>query len=517
MSKAISRFLGLIGLSTILIACSMGGGETGTGYDTPTTTEGVITRFGSVYINGIRYTTESATVLNDDVETNESFLKIGMLVTLEGSINTTGSEGRANTIRFEKDVEGEVIENNYATSKTLNVLGQTVHIDNDTIFDSKSTTITSFDLITAGNVVEVSGFSSGDGQIYATRVEVKSDTRETAQEIEIQGQITNLNGTSFNIGTLSVSAANAEFEDMLVTDLANGLFVKVKSKLALSNGILLAEKVKLKSRKISLDQEDEELELAGAITSIEDTNTIYVNGRRIVINDQTELENVSLEDLAVGLKVKVKANVIGDEIIAEELEARKVSNTKTEGLITSIDPVALSITVNGLELLINANTRFKDDSDSDENENRYFNFDHLAVGDKVELSFYVETNTGLNIITRLEREEKESSGDSSGSEDESGSENDGSDGSSDSSDETNSDDSDDGSSQNNDETSEWESKGIISALDTINQTFMLDNILIDYGKYNSDENLIDGVEVEVQGIIENGIWYSIEIEVEDDS
>lgn len=509
-------------VTTLLSACSMGGGETGTGYDKEHTTQGVITGFGSVFVNGVKYETNKTKVLVDDTESTESFLKVGMVVTLDGLVDVDTNRGLATKIQFDRDVEGEVLENNIALNGTLDVLGQTVHIDIDTIFESQVVDVTQIELVAPGNLVEVSGFSDGSGEIYATRVEVKQAV-SASQSMEIKGEIKNLNGLQFEIGSLTIDASTAKFDDnMTQADLANGLLVKVESNQALVNGVLVASEVKRKEKFIKRAQpdveEDEEVEIEGVVTQIIDDSTFFVNGQRVSVDiSVVELEDITLNDITIGTRLKIEGVIDTNGLItATEIKGKKQSNSKLEGRITSINTTNQTFIVNGIEVMVTAETRLKDDADdSDENERRYFNFNNLAIGDKVEFSFYTDSTTGMNIVTKLEREVKEISSEDENSDESSSDEVD----EGDSSDDSIDDDSDSSSSGNEDESEEqddqWERNGIVTQLDIDNQTFVIEGVTIDYSMAEDFDGFAEGDEVEVDGIIQNGIWLAMEIDVKD--
>lgn len=90
------RSLLVIALSSALAAC--GGsdsstdsstGDNGGGNETASSTivtEGVITGFGSVYVNGERYRSDNATIALDNAQSGtESDLKVGMVVKMKAT------------------------------------------------------------------------------------------------------------------------------------------------------------------------------------------------------------------------------------------------------------------------------------------------------------------------------------------------------------------------------------------------------------------------------------------------
>ena len=352
----------------------------------------------------------------------------------------------------------------------------------------------------------MSGFSDSTGNIYATRIEVKADVRSDTTEIELKGIVTNYNSTTgiFTLGTLQVNAQNATFKNMQASDLADGILVKVKSASPLANGILLADEIKLKEKeKISVSTNTEEIEIEGVVTNVVSSTEIYVNGRHVLIDNNTEVSNLNVNNLNQGMRIKVHGMLDeNSRLLAQEIEGQNTSKTSLEGAITAVNVTNRSFTLNGMEFFVSASTRYNDDSESDDYEQRYFNFANLNIGDQLELSFYVDSN-GKNIITKLERKtnsrvqaEEESSGEQNNNGENPGNGN------------------TESQEGNGGVNSEWESQGTISDIDTSALTFTFDGILVDYSRITDTSFITDKVEAEIHGVIENGIWYATEIDIE---
>ena len=175
--KLTSAILLALGLTLSLSACNVElnvDGETVADFNVTKT--GIISNLDNdMTVNGTSYNTNNATVIVDGVETDVSSLKEGMLVTVTGTESADGT-ANARTISFTDDVEGMVLNSSVDASGTrvLNVLGQTVLVDANTVFESNDTNDVSTDDIDFGNIVEVCVYSNGNGDIQATRVDVKS-------------------------------------------------------------------------------------------------------------------------------------------------------------------------------------------------------------------------------------------------------------------------------------------------------------------------------------------------------
>ena len=163
--------------SALIAAC--GGGASGTvaGIDgggalppmaTGVTSQGPITGFGSIIVNGVRYDTSGATFTIDGVAGTEADLAVGQIVTVQGTLNSNGTTGVANTVLFDDAVEGPIESIDLGTSSMV-VLGQTVIINGDTSFEDDISP-RSLDGLSPGDVVEVSGYRNSSDEVVATRI-----------------------------------------------------------------------------------------------------------------------------------------------------------------------------------------------------------------------------------------------------------------------------------------------------------------------------------------------------------
>lgn len=224
---------------------SAGGGISGTGAGV--VTYGEITGFGSVIVNGITFDMSGAGVMLDDDPGDETQLRIGMMVRVEGEFDANDiTRGRAHRVYYMKDLEGPVSDIDY-TNKTFVALGQAVVVSARTHFEH----VSRLDQLNVGNIVEVSGIMDVNGNIQATFVELKKPSFVPGDdEIEIKGTIGNLNPNdrTFVLKGLIVDYRNALLEDVPNGILADGMFVEVKSRQGIVGGRLIASEVELESK-----------------------------------------------------------------------------------------------------------------------------------------------------------------------------------------------------------------------------------------------------------------------------
>ena len=403
---------GIIGLA----GCGGGGGG-GDSSSNSVTSSGVITGFGSIYVNGIKYETGSSSYSLDDGDDgieSEDELEVGMVVTVTGTLNADGMTGTAAHIEYDDELEGIVSANNVNGGVgTLVVMGQTVTVDAETefenddgILDSTGTLIDSIDMIETGNIIEVSGYSDGMGSIYATYIEVEDDAHSPGEEIEVKGFVDDSDSTDmlFMIGDLPVDFGNAGLPDGIPV---TGDYVEVKSTEGFVNATLIASEIELEDDVDDIDgNEGDEVELSGTVTTVDPD--IRIGTQLIIINDATDFEHGSREDIVEGIDLEVEGHLDADgALVAEKMEFDTEGDHEIEGLVEAVSGTGAqgSITVSGLPLLVNADTVMLDEQDNYVTPERRFGLDDLGIGDYVEIHYY-EDGTGSNLVaTKVERED----------------------------------------------------------------------------------------------------------------
>ncbi|GGF77385.1 DUF5666 domain-containing protein [Alteromonas lipolytica] len=357
---------------------------------TTTVKSGVITGFGSVYVDGERYTTDETSItINGEAGASIESLKVGMRIALTSS--DSGSTPGAATITYESDVEG-VIQTIDRLSGRIQIAGVTISYDDLTHFIA-----TSENTLSVGDRIEVSGYALADGTFYATYIEIENEL-QPSQSQTVSGVVSELDTTAqqFYIGSTLVDYSQASAEGAL----ANGLQVKVEG--LFSDGVLTA--AELKVRVVSYEDNDDvaEAEIEGVLTAVDPaSNTLELYGQTYTYTSSTAFEDGTVDDLLAGAIVEIEVAYANGEQTVTKVEFKKqnLADGKVKGVITAIDTEAGSITVNNSVYVVNNQTRYEDDDD------QYVALSFLQVNDKVELVYQTVDET--NIVLRLERENDE--------------------------------------------------------------------------------------------------------------
>lgn len=268
------------------------------------------------------------------------------------------------------------------------ILGQTVEVNADTTIDDDGGL--TFDTLQLNDVIEVSGFNSTTGLI-ATHLELQ----DNALEIEITGEIENLNPASFEINGFAVSYdVNTELDD--IAALANGLLVEVEGQLNGLGDTLIAAKIEGEDRGFADDMNEAEIE--GAIYDYDPLDNIFKIQGQIVDASAAELYPSTLV-LASDLIVEAEGHIVGDILYADEIEqkGRKIKLYATLSAVGT-DTVSFNFNSTNIDARVNHQTEIEDDIGATE-----ITLSDLSAGDFVELEAF---DDGSGVINAVEVERK---------------------------------------------------------------------------------------------------------------
>ncbi len=364
---------------------------------------GVITGFGSVFIDGTRFNTDDATFSKDDDEVTQDDLSVGMVVELQGDLDAR----TATMVKFEEDIKGPV---DAVSADELTVMGQTVVITPQTIFDDNLDPAT----INVGDVLEVSGLRGVADVLEASFIEDK--TGDAINAYKVIGQVRDHDGTgqTFRIGDLVVDYSIAELDDIAAP--GDGMTVEVKdSNLAYNPGDLTLLATKVEPAGLGegglpdddddnggnddgddRDDDDREYQVEGLITAIVDDMTFELAGIVVHHDANTEFEYGDVTRLAVGTRVEVEGTPgENGSINAREIEFSD-NGAGVDGIIELTNMDDNTLVVFGVTVEVRPGAELEDDDGS-------ISFADLSVGDFVEVEG-IETGDRV-FASEVERDE----------------------------------------------------------------------------------------------------------------
>ncbi len=364
---------------------------------------GPISNFGSIFVNGVRYDTSSATFTVDDAPGTESDLAVGQIVIVKGEIDEDGVNGMADEVIYDDALEGPVSAIDLGAG-TLTVLGQVVIIEASTSFDDDFP-VAGLEGVQVGDIVEVSGFVDGNGNIVATRIELDDDN----DDFERKGVVAALDDVAqtFNLGNLEVDYSAAMLEDFPGGVISNGDLVEAEGTLDPNDANrLLATKVEFEDP-LEEFEDDDDVEIEGLITRFVDATDFDVNGVPVTTDGDTEFENGVAADLGLNARVEVEGEFTAEGVVlADEIEFEDENDTVVAAAVDSIDAAAGTLQILGITITTDARTRFEDKSSAA--DGTPLTLSDINVGDYVEV-VGSESPAGSDAVVAavLEREDDE--------------------------------------------------------------------------------------------------------------
>ncbi|MEN0039053.1 MAG: DUF5666 domain-containing protein [Cellvibrio sp.] len=397
LSRLFAPLFALI-TAAILIGCGGTGGSQTAGIDgsgapvAGNNSNGTISGFGSVIVNGVKYESDKAQILINGQTATEDDLRVGYQVSITGSIANDGKT-TAEKIEFVPTLIGEITAID-VDNKRVTVLGQTVLITNNTIFDSaiKPSNING---LAVGQRILVSGAVASDGTISATRIELATDKAQ-----QIMGQVAHLTSNSFTLNGTTVVYSGAQLINLDNNRLINGATVTAIG--ALTDNQLQATQVIGVNKTL---RNRDKVDIEGFVTRFVSATDFDVAGISATTTNQTKFEDGTIADLRLGAQIEIEGSVNASGIlVANAIEFEQDVNNKISGLVSSINLTNTTgiisgvITIDGIAITTNHQTRYEDKK----LDLKRFNLSSLVQGDLVEVTGY-STAAGF-IATKIERE-----------------------------------------------------------------------------------------------------------------
>ena len=350
--------LALIGGAAALSGCGGGGGDAGFGSasvgsgGTGSFSSGAITGFGSIIVNGVRFDDSRAQVTDDDGALhNAGDLRLGMVVSIVASDVSASATASATSISFGSELRGPI---DSIGAQSLVVLGQTVNIGANTVFDNGITG--GMAGLTVGQIIEVHGFvDPATNQILATRIE----SNATAATLKLQGQVQALDTTAktFTLGTTTISYAGIAAA-ALPDNLANGLLVRAVLARTPATGTRSALSLRTVERRVG-DHGNAEVE--GTVTAFTSASSFSVNG--VAVDASKAAFPNGSTGLALGARIEVKGRTSNGVLVASQVKVENENEIEhgefeLHGAISNLDVNLKSFVVRGVTVTFAATVRF---------------------------------------------------------------------------------------------------------------------------------------------------------------
>lgn len=320
----------------------------------------------SLTVNGFEFKVLASTVILDQANNFITFgdLRTGMLVEVRGDRLADGALA-ATRIQIESNTNREIEIKGFIdrlTDNSVTVLGVTFSVDDATVVLDENNVRTSFSTLRTGMLVEVKGFATAAGVLYAGRIKIEDFNRD---EIELRGLITALNtaerfidvaGLRFFV-TAATEIIGKNGELLPFEALQTGMVVEVRARL--DGGRWVASRIHVE------DRIDPILEIFGQIESLnrDSLNTFTLFGRTFLVTNTTvfldrDNQPITFDDLNVGDFVEVRAQLApSGTLVALRVKLRNSPNNDEFEFTGSINLLSFNvIRVDAFEFLVNAAT-----------------------------------------------------------------------------------------------------------------------------------------------------------------
>jgi hypothetical protein len=304
-----------------IAACGGSSNNNGGANTTPNAfSQGAVQRFGSVFVNGVEWRTQGATLRTPDDSTttrtlqNETEIRgslhEGEQASVRGRLDADGKHGQATEIETHSRVSG-VVSGKTAGGDFV-VGGVKVSTDASTKhYDASGAARAD---VANGDNVQVSGVPDDKGGLRATAVKARS---AADAQTEVRGYVLAGSGSNFSLaqnpgGTAFVNVAGGTF----VTPPA-GSFAEVKGT---SDGATPIPTITLTRPARVEDELKADAQFEAEVEGIVAAGTLAdftVNGRRVTTNASTTFIGIPVgstaaAEFAVGIKVEAEGTVASD-------------------------------------------------------------------------------------------------------------------------------------------------------------------------------------------------------------
>jgi hypothetical protein len=381
-------------VALLLAACGGGSdflaGISGTGI----TSEGTVTSFASIFVNGVEFTTDNAKIVVNGEPATKADLRVGEVVTIKGTLENK-TKGDAKTVVFDRAMYGP-IEAIDRGNGVLTALGQTWNVNESTVFVGVTV-----DELAENDLIAASGFMVGNNTMVATLVQLANESPRVGALFDVESIVSNLNlnAATFNIGRLRIDYRNASLDETAGV-LGNGALVEVTGTQGHRGAVFHAESVRVLDR--TLGAPGRYVELEGIIAGFNGRNVFSISGQRVNTSAAKQTDDSGLA-LANGVRVEVEGT-IGEHgaLIAEKFMIEQPSDIVFTGPIDSVNANAGGFKMFGIPIAVEpATTQYQDLSTMSD---RALSLNNLWPGDYASVRAFAD-KAGRLIATHIQRQD----------------------------------------------------------------------------------------------------------------
>jgi hypothetical protein len=290
--------------------------------------QGRVTGFGSIYVNGAKFDTDSSQFIVDgNTSASQDDLEVGMIVTLGAETENGVYTGKALDVVYDDEIEGPIaatpgiVPNPSGTEKTIKVFGQTIIVsDTTTLFKD-----TSFSTIAVNDLIEVSGYRVSPNMINATYIKKTGELDLGKSEVELRGVIENLStgaAPSFEIDGVMITTDGFTQIEVPNGVLAEGQYVEVEGIIQAALSVYAEE---IEFEEDGFGDEVDEVSLEGVIANYTSIADFEIDGQPIDASQASLEPSNAAMLLDDGVTVEVEGDIVAGVLMADELEVEEGS------------------------------------------------------------------------------------------------------------------------------------------------------------------------------------------------
>jgi len=338
-----------------------------------------------VTISGNRvFITNNNTELKIDdksVDANQFLaLSKGMIATVEigEDVDSEVTSGTATSVNAENQILGPV-----TSISPLQVLGQDIVIDGDTIL------VNSIGTFTLGELLTISGEFTDNNVLLASRIE----SINSLEEFKLMSHVSAINGNILQFGNLSLDINNVSISDC-DSGIQPGQLVKFQTafdaNFDITQPLTNVSEFECQSGLVIIPvgngSTTVQFSAEGFVTEIVDLNHFKLNSQLVETNASTQFINGTVLDLKTGVKLDAEGNfnVSTNLLTATKLEYSQV-RFRIIAPVTPVNFDANQITVLGLTAVISPLT--KDDDNL---------LPSISQDTQIEIEGYIDGSGNLN-------------------------------------------------------------------------------------------------------------------------
>ncbi len=353
-------------------------------YDGNGASTGKVTRKrqDGITVNGIEFDLSGASINLDGKNGTQDDIKLGQVVSIKGKYNEDGT-ATASQLVYDDSLEGPVDSIN-TSANTLVVLGQTILMNNETLFDGLE-----LSTLQVGQIIEISGLANAQGQWQASFIGLSD---QTLTEFDVAGTISELNTSTktFKINALLVDYSQVTELNYVQQLISDGALVDLFGSISTTNTgerVLIAQEIE--AEEAFMVDDGDLLEIEGFISSALVDGQFEVAGLKVKVNDATYFDIGDASLLKVDASIEIEGTVNEDgSIQALYIFVEPEDEIEVAATIEAIDLENNTVTVLGKTFHINESTWIADDDmDEDHESEQDFNENDINESDFNEEDF----------------------------------------------------------------------------------------------------------------------------------